>query len=85
MIRTNDTIFWSLLYCSALVYIRLKYVISNLSKDGFTTSQFQKSGIDPFVANQSAVCPSLGGDNNSVVGRALKLDSLLENAEREGR
>ena len=36
-------------------------VFSNLSKDGFTTRQNRKSGIIPFVADQSAISPSLGG------------------------
>ena len=35
--------------------------VSNLIIDGFTTSQYKKSGIDPFVANHSAIFPFLGG------------------------
>jgi len=36
------------------------YLLSNLSKDSFTTRQYQKSGIDQFVADWSAIC-HLGG------------------------
>ena len=37
------------------------YVLNNLSNCGFTTRQYQNSGIDPFVDGQSAISPSLGG------------------------
>jgi len=38
--------------------VRLKYLYWVIS---FTTSQYSKSGIDLFVADQSAIFPSLGG------------------------
>ena len=37
------------------------YVLSTLSNCRFTTGQYSKSGIDPFVDGKSAISPFLGG------------------------
>ena len=46
------------------------YVLSNLSNCWFTTGQYWKSVIDPFVDGQSAISPFLGGKQLLLLGSA---------------